>query len=114
MLTYYEIINDNIGDLYFTASYCPLCNSAIAFNRKLNFNGKDFLLDFGVTGMLRGSNLVMWDRQTATWWQQFTGIGIVGELNKAELEMLPAQIISLADFITNYPNGLVLSKKLNV
>jgi hypothetical protein len=111
ILTYHEIVNDNIGDLYFSASYCPLCNSAIAFNRKLNFKGKDYLLDFGVSGMLRGSNLIMWDRQTETWWQQFTGIGMVGELNKVELEMLPAQIISLEDFITNYPEGEVLSNE---
>ncbi|MCK5536887.1 MAG: DUF3179 domain-containing protein, partial [Bacteroidales bacterium] len=57
ILTYHEIVNGNIDDLYFTASYCPLCNSAIAFNRKLNYNGEDYLLDFGVSGMLRGSNL---------------------------------------------------------
>ncbi|MCF6356426.1 MAG: DUF3179 domain-containing protein [Draconibacterium sp.] len=111
ILTYHEIVNDNIGDLYFSASYCPLCNSAIAFNRKLNFNGKKYLLDFGVSGMLRGSNLVMWDRQTETWWQQFVGKGLVGKLTGAELEMLPAQIISMADFIENYPNGEVLSKE---
>jgi len=111
ILTYHEIVNDNIDDLYFSASYCPLCNSAIAFNRKLNYNNKEYLLDFGVSGMLRGSNLVMWDRQTETWWQQFTGIGMVGELNKAELEMLPAQIISLNDFIISYPSGEVLSKE---
>ncbi len=111
ILTYHEIVNDNIGDLYFSASYCPLCNSSIAFNRKLNFKGKDYLLDFGVSGMLRGSNLVMWDRQTETWWQQFVGDGLVGELTGAELEMLPAQIISLESFIESYPNGEVLSKE---
>ncbi|MCF6331791.1 MAG: DUF3179 domain-containing protein [Draconibacterium sp.] len=111
ILTYHEIVNDNIGDLYFSASYCPLCNSAIAFNRKLKYNDKEYLLDFGVSGMLRSSNLVMWDRQTETWWQQFIGEGLVGELTGAELETLPAQIISLADFIENYPTGGVLSKK---
>ena len=110
ILTYHEIVNDNIDDLYFTASYCPLCNSAIAFNRKLNYKGEDYLLDFGVSGMLRGSNLIMWDRQTETWWQQFVGDGLVGKLTGAELEMLPAQIISLADFIENFPEGKVLSK----
>lgn len=111
ILTYHEIVNDNIGDLYFSATYCPLCNATIAFNRRLKFKGKDYLLDFGVSGMLRNSDLVMWDRQTETWWQQFLGEGLVGELAGAELEMLPAQIISLADFIENYPNGEVLSKE---
>ncbi|MBT3382926.1 MAG: DUF3179 domain-containing protein [Prolixibacteraceae bacterium] len=111
ILTYHEIVNDNIGDLFFSASYCPLCNSSIAFNRKLNFNDKDYLLDFGTSGMLRNSNLVMWDRQTETWWQQFVGVGMVGKLTGAELEMLPAQIISLENFIENYPNGEVLSNE---
>ncbi len=50
ILTYHEIVNDKIGDLYFSASYCPLCNSAIAFNRKLKYNDKEYLLDFGVSG----------------------------------------------------------------
>ncbi len=53
----------------------------------------------------------MWDRQTETWWQQFIGEGLVGELTGAELETLPAQIISLKDFIENYPSGEVLSKE---
>jgi hypothetical protein len=111
ILTYHEIVNDDIDGLYFSATYCPLCNAAIVFNRNLNFNGKDYLLDFGVSGMLRSSDLVMWDRQTETWWQQFMGEGLVGELTGAKLEMLPAQIISMAEFIENYPDGEVLSKE---
>jgi len=110
ILTYHEIVNDHIGELYFSATYCPLCNASIVFNRKLNFNKQEYLLDFGVSGMLRNSDLVMWDRQTETWWQQFMGEGLVGQLNGAKLEMLPAQIISLGEYVKNYPSGEVLSK----
>ena len=111
ILTYHEIVNDKIDDLYFSATYCPLCNAAIVFNRKLNFKGKDYLLDFGVSGMLRNSDLVMWDRQTESWWQQFMGEALVGELTGASLVMLPAQIISIAEFVEAYPKGQVLSKE---
>lgn len=111
ILTYHEIVNDRIDDLYFSATYCPLCNAAIVFNRKLNFNGKNYLLDFGVSGMLRNSDLVMWDRQTESWWQQFMGEALVGELSGAELEMLPAQIISVGEFVRAYPKGQILSKE---
>lgn len=110
ILTYHEIVNDHIDDFYFSATYCPLCNAAIVFNRKFEFKGEKYLLDFGVSGMLRNSDLVMWDRQTETWWQQFLGEALVGKLTGAELEMIPAQIISISEFTKNHPGGEVLSK----
>lgn len=109
VLIYHEIVNDSVGGTPIIATYCPLCNAAIAFNRNLEFNGKTYLLDFGVSGMLRKSDMVMWDRQTESWWQQFTGEALVGELNGASLEFIPTLLISLGDFIKNYPNGKVLS-----
>ncbi|MGM5469717.1 DUF3179 domain-containing protein [Flavobacteriaceae bacterium LMO-SS05] len=109
VLMYHEIVNDNIGGVPIIATYCPLCNAAIAFNRNLEFNGQTYLLDFGVSGMLRKSDMVMWDRQTESWWQQFTGEALVGDLNGAELEFIPSLLISLSDFSKNYPNGKVLS-----
>lgn len=109
VLMYHEIVNDVIGGTKIIATYCPLCNAAIAFNRNLKFNGKSYLLDFGVSGMLRKSDMVMWDRQTKSWWQQFTGDALVGELNGASLEFIPSLLISLSDFSKNYPNGKVLS-----
>jgi hypothetical protein len=86
-----------------------LCNAAIAFDRRLNFNDDQWLLDFGVSGMLRNSDLVMWDRQTESWWQQFTGEALVGELAGAQLTILSSMLISLKEFIDTYPNGLILS-----
>ncbi len=109
ILTYHEIVNDNIGGIPVTVTYCPLCNAAIVFDRRLRHNEKDYLLDFGVSGMLRNSDLVMWDRQTQSWWQQFTGSGLVGELAGAQLEFLPSMLISLEEYFTAYPDGMVLS-----
>ena len=109
VLMYHEIVNDNLGDLPILATYCPLCNAAIVFDRRLTFNGKDYLLDFGVSGMLRKSDLVMWDRQTESWWQQLMGEALVGKLAGAELSFINSQIISLNEFSETYPEGLVLS-----
>ena len=109
ILTYHEIVNDRSGDSWFTVTFCPLCNSSVVFNRKLDFMGKTYTLDFGTSGMLRKSNLVMWDRQTESWWQQITGSAVSGELTGAELEMLPSQIITLDEFYRDYPDGKMLS-----
>ena len=87
-------------------TFCPLCNTALVFRRP-SINGE--LLTFGTTGNLRNSDLVMWDRQTESWWQQFTGEAIVGDLTGMKLEPLPAAIISWADFKTGHPDGQVLS-----
>jgi hypothetical protein len=111
ILTYHEVLNDRSGNVYYCVSYCPLCNSAVVFNRRLEHLDKEYLLDFGTSGMLRKSNLVMWDRQTETWWQQITGTGLAGELAGVELDMLPCQIISVSDFFESYPGGLILSTK---
>ncbi len=109
ILMFHEITNDIVGGVPVVVNYCPLCNSAIVFDRRLDFEGVHYLLDFGVSGMLRKSNLVMWDRQTESWWQQFTGEALVGTLSGAELKMLNSMLISLNDFFENYPSGKVLS-----
>lgn len=109
ILTWHEIVNDRIAGVDISATYCPLCNAAIVFDRKLNFKGKEYLLDFGVSGMLRKSDMVMWDRQTETWWQQFMGEGLVGELKGAQLNVLPSMLISYEEFFRSYPDGSVLS-----
>lgn len=107
ILTWHEIVNDTIGDMPVTVTFCPLCNTVIAFDRRLD----DKVLDFGTTGRLRFSNLVMYDRQTESWWQQATGDAIAGELVGRQLKFLPAQLISWADFKMTYPNGQVLSRE---
>ncbi len=109
LLLYHEIVNDTIEDMAFSVTYCPLCNSALVFNRNLIFQGEAYLLSFGTSGMLRKSNLVMWDRQTESWWQQLSGEGLVGKFAGVELEFLPSMILSLEEFNKTYPKGLVLS-----
>ncbi len=106
ILTWHEIVNDVLNEKALSVSFCPLCNTAIAFERE--FDGQ--ILDFGTTGRLRYSNLIMYDRQTETWWQQATGDGIAGEYTGEQLTFYPAAMISWADYKSQYPDGDVLSK----
>lgn len=106
ILTWHEIVNDDVGGIPVAVTFCPLCNSAIAFDRRFD----DKVLEFGVSGNLRNSDLIMYDRQTHSWWQQFTGEGIVGEYAGHNLELLPAFIVSFADFRTAHPDGKILSR----
>lgn len=106
ILMWHEIVNTQVGDTAVAVTFCPLCNTAIVFDRRVD--GR--LLDFGTTGKLRNSDLVMYDRQTESWWQQFSGEAIVGELTGTKLRQLPARIVSWDDFRTEHPDGRVLSK----
>jgi hypothetical protein len=106
ILTRHEIVNDIFGDVPVAITFCPLCNSAIVFERQ--FDGQT--LRFGVSGLLRNSDLIMWDDQTQSWWQQFTGEGIVGTYTGAQLEILPSQVVSFSAFAEQYPDGEVLAR----
>ena len=106
ILTWHEIVNDVVGGVPVSATFCPLCNAAIVFDRTLD----GVVYDFGTSGKLRNSDLIMWDRQTESWWQQFTGEGIVGELAGKKLVILTASIISFSDFRGANPDGKVLSR----
>lgn len=63
VLTWHEIVNDTVGNVPVAVTYCPLCNAGIVFDRHVG----DRLLNFGTTGKLRRSDLVMYDRQTESW-----------------------------------------------
>lgn len=104
VMTWHEIVNDVVGGTPVAVTYCPLCNSALVFDRNVG----DKLLDFGTTGKLRNSDLVMYDRQTETWWQQFTGTAIVGELLDTELRMIPSRVESFERFKNANPDANVL------
>ena len=104
VLTWHEIANDVIGGVPVAVTYCPLCNAAIVFDRRL----AGAVLDFGTTGKLRHSDLVMYDRQSESWWQQYSGEAIVGRHAGRTLEMLPARLESWAEFRGRAPDGLVL------
>ena len=104
VLMWHEIVNDTVDGLPVSVTYCPLCNASIVFDRRVN--GR--VLDFGTTGLLRNSDLVMWDRQTESWWQQFSGDAIVGSYTGSSLKMLPSRVIAFEEFRRRRPDGLVL------
>ncbi|MGE3798424.1 MAG: DUF3179 domain-containing protein, partial [Thermomicrobiales bacterium] len=109
IMVWHEIVNDMLADEPVLVTFCPLCNTAIAFDRRLP--GDPTIYDFGTTGNLRFSDLVMWDRQTESWWQQITGEAIVGELTGQVLVQIPAQILGWEAFKEAYPDGNVLSRE---
>ena len=108
LMIWHEIVNTEIGGVPVTVTYCPLCNSAISFDRR--FAGR--VLDFGTSGELYQSALVMYDRQTESLWAHFTGTGLVGHHAGAELDLIPTQTISYGEWRAANPDGLVLTRDL--
>lgn len=107
ILTRHEIVNTFYGDDAVAVTFCPLCNSAVVFDRTVD--GEVFR--FGVSGLLRHSDLIMWDDVTQSWWQQFTGEGIVGEYTDHLLTILPAHVVGFGAFVEQFPEGEVLSRR---
>jgi Protein of unknown function (DUF3179) len=107
ILVWHEIVNDSVGGVPVAVTFCPLCNTAIVFERRVD--GKT--LDFGTTGNLRSSDLVMYDRQTESWWQQFGGRALVGELTGTKLEQIAARIVAWREFEQQHPRGEVMSRE---
>ncbi|MGI8925098.1 MAG: DUF3179 domain-containing (seleno)protein [Tepidiformaceae bacterium] len=105
VLTWHEIVNDRLGGVPIAVTFCPLCNTAVTFDRRVD--GRT--LDFGVSGNLRNSDLIMWDRQTHSWWQQATGEGIVGEFAGTLLDIVSTSMISFGDFAREFPDATVLT-----
>ncbi|HKX70388.1 MAG TPA: DUF3179 domain-containing protein, partial [Acidimicrobiales bacterium] len=106
VMTWHEIVNDTVDGVPVAVTYCPLCNTAVAYDRRLG----DRVLDFGTSGMLYNSALVMYDRQTESLWSHFTAEGIVGHLAGQELEVYPVAVVAWADWREAHPDGLVLSR----
>ncbi|CAN5818568.1 DUF3179 domain-containing protein [soil metagenome] len=111
ILTVQEITNDTLGGVPILVTFCPLCNASVVYDRRLRHQGHERLLTFEVSGMLRHSDMVMFDRQTETWWQQLTGDGLVGELTGAELAVIPSLVISVEEYFQRYPKGQILSRE---
>ena len=104
ILTWHEIVNDEIANTPIAVTYCPLCNASIVFDRRL----EDRVLDFGTTGNLRFSDLVMYDRQTESWFQQYTGTGLFGALAGQQLQVIPARLDSLKSAKQQFPDSQIL------
>ncbi len=107
ILTWHEIVNDTVGDVPVVVTFCPLCNSALVFDRRLDGEA----VEFGTSGLLRNSDLIMYDRKTESLWQQFTGDAIVGDKVGEQLTFVPSSLISFADFRAAHPDGIVLSRE---
>ena len=105
ILTWHEIVNDSIAGKAVAVTYCPLCNTTIVFAR--DYEGAR--LDFGTTGSLRHSDLIMYDRQTESFWQQYNGDAIAGHYAGAQLTILPSRLDSFGNFKERYPTGQVLA-----
>jgi hypothetical protein len=107
ILTWHEIVNDEVGGQPVAVTYCPLCNTPVVWKRPLVEGG---VTTFGTSGMLYRSNLVMYDRTTESYWPQLTGQAVTGPLTGRTLELVPAQIVSFGDFRATFPEGRVLSR----
>lgn len=104
IMMWHEIVNDVVDGIPLAVTYCPLCNAALVFDRRLSGE----TLSFGTTGKLMHSDLVMYDRQTESWWQQFSGEAIVGSLAGERLKRLPARLESWDRFRADHTDGVVL------
>ena len=105
-LTWHEIVNDTVADIPVAVTFCPLCNSGITFDRRTDAG----VLSFGVSGKLRNSDMIMYDRQTESWWQQAMGEAIVGSLTGTTLQTLPTWMESWEAFAARNPDGLVMAQ----
>jgi hypothetical protein len=106
IMTWHEIVNDVVGGEPVAVTYCPLCNSALAYPRTVDGQ----VLEFGTSGSLYNSALVMFDRQTESLWLHFEGLAIDGPLEGTRLEFIPVQILSFEQFREERPEGRVLSR----
>jgi hypothetical protein len=98
------VVNDTIDGKPVLVTWCPLCGTPIAFERTLDGQA----VEFGVSGKLHHNDLVLYDRQSFTLWQQLTGEAIVGPRVPDELTMIPADLVSLSDWRERHPDTLVL------
>ncbi|MEW7006639.1 DUF3179 domain-containing protein [Lentilitoribacter sp. EG35] len=104
ILTWHEIVNDVIGGVPVAITYCPLCNASVVFERTIDGD----VTEFGVSGKLRHSDMIMYDRKTDSWWQQFTGEAIVGSRLGTKLKILPSRTESWSRFVERHPEADVL------
>ncbi len=106
ILNRHEIVNDRVGDVPVAVTYCPLCNTAMTFDRRVDGQ----VLRFGVSGLLRNSDLVMWDDATTSLWQQITGEGVVGQFAGTDLEPISTRIVSYGEAREAFPEALSLDQ----
>jgi hypothetical protein len=104
ILSYHEVVNDVVDDTPVAVTWCPICGSAVVYDRRVDSR----TLEFGVSGKLADDDLVMYDRETESEWKQSLGTCIAGELEGAELRVLPAAMTTCERFERDHPDGVVL------
>ena len=107
ILVWHEIVNDVVGGKPIAVTYCPLCFTNQVFNRTL-IDGN--IVEFGISGKLYNSNLVMYDRKSNSLWSQALGEGIVGDYSGIKLEKIPFDIAYWKEWKKLYPESKVLSR----
>lgn len=105
IMVWHEIVNDNVGGIPVAVTYCPLCYTNQVFERVIN--GQQ--VEFGTSGKLYNSNLLMYDRLTDSYWSQALGMAVKGELSGYELNLVPFDVITWGDWKKLYPGTLVLT-----
>ena len=111
IMMWHEIVNDTVAGAPVAVTFCPLCNSALVFDRRLTGpDGADRLVSFGTSGKLYNSDLLMYDRQTESLFSQLIGLGVAGVLTGVELDRYPVQTVSYEDWSAAHPDGLVLNR----
>jgi hypothetical protein len=103
-MVWHEIVNDTVGGVPVTVTYCPLCNSAATYERTID--GVE--TTFGTSGRLFASALVMYDRATETLWTHYNGQAVIGVLTGTVLEQHPSPLMAWDQFRSTYPTGSVL------
>lgn len=105
ILVWHEIVNDIVAEDPILISYCPLCGTGIAYERKID----EKTYKFGTSGKLYNSNLVMYDRVSNSYWSQIDGKAIVGELSGTELKSISIDTVSWREFKTEFKTAKVMS-----
>ncbi len=106
ILNWHEIVNDEINGQHFAVTYCPLCGTGVAFSARVN--GQN--LDFGVSGLLYNSDVLLYDRQSDSLWSQIKSQAVTGEMRGQQLRRLPITHTSWGDWSRQHPETLVLSQ----
>lgn len=106
ILNWHEIVNDKVGDQRFAVTYCPLCGTGVVFAANI----ANTSLQFGVSGLLYNSDVLLYDRNTESLWSQIMGKAIAGKLKGTLLPQIPVAHTTWKDWVTNHPDTLVLSR----
>jgi hypothetical protein len=107
ILVWHEIVNDNVGGIPVAITYCPLCFTNQVFNRTLEDGN---VVEFGTSGKLYNSNLVMYDRLSESLWSQALAQGIVGKYAGVKLQRIPFDLANWKEWKELYPESKVLSR----